>query len=158
MDYHTAHALFYYSGVTGGLYWKTDWYRAKAGDRVGYMLRNYRIVKYDQVKYAEHSIIFLMHHGWMPDITDHIDRDTHNNRIENLREVTAGESRQNVKRKNSTSEYCGVTVKNGSIRTQFDGDIAGYHNTEEEAARHYDAIAHREYGEYAYLNFPEEYK
>ena len=35
-----------------------------------------------------HRMIFLYHHGYLPEVTDHIDGDRYNNRIENLREVT----------------------------------------------------------------------
>jgi hypothetical protein len=35
-----------------------------------------------------HRMIFLYHHGYLPEVTDHIDGDRYNNKIENLREVT----------------------------------------------------------------------
>jgi hypothetical protein len=35
-----------------------------------------------------HRMIFLYHHGYLPEVTDHIDGNRYNNRIENLREVT----------------------------------------------------------------------
>ena len=38
--------------------------------------------------YALHRIIFLYHVGYFPKVTDHIDGNRYNNRIENLREVT----------------------------------------------------------------------
>lgn len=54
------------------------------------------------------------------------------------------------------SKYCGVVVKGNRIWTQFKGSIINYHDTEEEAAKQYDAMALEEYGIFAYLNFPEE--
>ena len=34
-----------------------------------------------------HRLIFMMHYGYMPKIVDHIDRNTSNNKIENLRDA-----------------------------------------------------------------------
>jgi len=37
---------------------------------------------------ALHRMIFLYHHGYLPKVTDHIDGNRLNNRIENLRDVS----------------------------------------------------------------------
>ena len=59
--------------------------------------------------YAVHRIVFLWHHGYLPQVTDHIDNDRLNNRIENLREVTHQQNSFNKKRDfNSASPYKGV--------------------------------------------------
>jgi len=42
-----------------------------------------------------HRIIFLYHHGYLPDIIDHINGDRYDNRIENLREANTHQNRQN---------------------------------------------------------------
>ena len=42
----------------------------------------------DSKAVAVHRMIFLWHHGFLPKVTDHIDGNTSNNRIENLRSVT----------------------------------------------------------------------
>jgi hypothetical protein len=42
-----------------------------------------------------HRIIFLYHHGYLPDIIDHINGDRYDNRIENLREANTYQNRQN---------------------------------------------------------------
>jgi len=34
----------------------------------------------------EHQIVFALHHGYWPEMIDHVDRNKTNNRIENLRE------------------------------------------------------------------------
>ncbi len=58
---------------------------------------------------ALHRVIFLYHHGYMPKITDHIDGDRYNNRIENLREVTQQQNCLNKKHhKNSSSPFKNV--------------------------------------------------
>jgi hypothetical protein len=62
--------------------------------------------------YAVHRIVFLWHHGYMPKVTDHIDNDRLNNRIENLREVTHQQNAMNKKRDfNSASPYKGVLTR-----------------------------------------------
>lgn len=59
--------------------------------------------------YPVHRIVFLWHHGYLPQVTDHIDNDRLNNRIENLREVTHQQNSFNKKRDfNSASPYKGV--------------------------------------------------
>jgi hypothetical protein len=60
--------------------------------------------------YLLHRIIFMMHHGFLPDFIDHIDGDPSNNRIENLRPATHSENNLNRgKHKRNTSGYKGVT-------------------------------------------------
>lgn len=58
---------------------------------------------------ALHRVIFLYHHGYMPKITDHIDGDRYNNRIENLREATQQQNCFNkAHHKNSSSPFKNV--------------------------------------------------
>jgi hypothetical protein len=50
-----------------------------------------------------------MHYGEIPDVIDHIDGDTRNNRIENLRTATRSQNSMNCKmRKSNTSGVKGV--------------------------------------------------
>jgi hypothetical protein len=61
-----------------------------------------------------HRLFFYLHHGYLPQLVDHKDRNPQNNNIENLRELTkSGNNRnrnksQNRKRKPS-SKYKGVS-------------------------------------------------
>lgn len=78
--------LFYYS--RGELYWKTRPSQAiKIGDRVGFKRRAfpYRQLSYKGKEYLIHRLIFLYHHGYLPDIIDHKNRNKTDNKIENLR-------------------------------------------------------------------------
>ena len=63
----------------------------KKGDRAGYTdtKSGYRKIRVCGKMYQEHRIVYLMHHGYMPENeVDHIDRNRSNNKIDNLREVS----------------------------------------------------------------------
>ena len=55
----------------------------------------YARVVIDGKDYKLHRIIFLYHHGYLPDIIDHINGDRYDNHIENLREADTYQNRQN---------------------------------------------------------------
>lgn len=60
--------------------------------------------------YLLHRVIFAMHHGYMPKFVDHIDGNTKNNRIENLRKATFNQNVQNSKiRINNKSGIKGIS-------------------------------------------------
>jgi hypothetical protein len=84
-----AHELFDYKD--GVLYWKVrPAYNIKKNSRAGSRHHsNYIYISINKSSIAEHRIIFLMHHGYLPEQVDHIDNDRTNNRIENLRKATA---------------------------------------------------------------------
>ena len=90
----------------GNLYWKKDYGRkCKSGTLAGTInLRGYIQIGYKRKNYMAHKLIFLMHHGYLPEIVDHIDNDRANNKIENLREATLLQNRWNsLKRSDNTS-------------------------------------------------------
>lgn len=69
----------------------------------------YLCIELDAKMYFAHRLVFMYHHGYFPKRVDHIDGNRLNNRIENLREVTASQNAQNSKfRKNNTSGYKNV--------------------------------------------------
>lgn len=76
-----------YDSISGNLIWKiptVSW--IKQGDIVGCMRRDgYRVTRIKGKNYLVHRLIFLFHHGYLPDLIDHKDQDSTNNRIENLR-------------------------------------------------------------------------
>jgi len=75
----------------GHLVWKVPISRStKKGDRVTYQnTMGYVVVFIENKPYYAHRIIWLWHHGYVPENNlDHINRNKSDNRIENLREVS----------------------------------------------------------------------
>lgn len=117
----------------GDLYWKP----VKAGtvDGSGYLQVGIK-GKY----YKNHRLIFLMHHGYLPDLIDHADGNRQNNRIENLREATRSQNNYNKKiGKSNTSGVKGVSWRPDSkkwrarIYVEKNPIVLGMFDTIEEA-------------------------
>ena len=66
--------------------------------------------------YLLHRIIFLMHHGYTPELVDHIDRNKNNNKIENLRATSKSINAQNSCSPSSgrSSKFRGVSFRKDS--------------------------------------------
>ena len=110
MDQETVKHLFDYRD--GELFWRVNSSRAKIGARAGSDCADgYRQVSIGKRKLVmEHRVIFLWHHGYLPDEIDHIDRNKSNSRIENLRAVTHRQNMRNSSaRKNNVSGVKGVS-------------------------------------------------
>ena len=65
----------------------------------------YHLVSFERKHYKTHRLIFAMHHGYLPKLIDHIDRNKLNNKIENLKDSSKSENALNSKR----SEEGGVS-------------------------------------------------
>jgi len=148
--------MFRYSA--GCLYKKNKGGRLKVGQRVGSYDKRYRKVQIDGRKYLEHRLIFLMHHWYLPKVVDHINGDSFDNRVENLRESTTSLNCANRKGW-SKSKFKGVYrrknryesgIRNGKLL------FLGSFGTPEEAAEAYDKKAIEIYGASALTNFPKE--
>lgn len=86
-----------YCPQTGALTW-----RAKVNRRIvigtpaGSKGKNgYLHISVDGVRLLCHRVAFAMTHGYWPDLVDHINRNTGDNRIENLREANKSLNAQN---------------------------------------------------------------
>lgn len=108
-----AHRLFEYKD--GELYRKLDRNnRFKAGSKAGHLIKStgYRVIEIGSVPYPEHSIVYLMHHGFIPKMVDHINGCTTDNKIENLRQATAAQNAWNSKRSiANTSGIKGISFR-----------------------------------------------
>ncbi len=64
-----------------------------------------------------HRLIWFWNYGYFPEVVDHIDNDTQNNNISNLRECTGKDNSRNLKLSvNNTTGYKGVSITNDPKR------------------------------------------
>ena len=130
-----------------------------AGDVAGWNNRgthNYIRIELDGAGYLAHRLAWLLVHGEpVPPIIDHIDGDTRNNRIDNLRASTKAENCANgVRRHHNTTGVKGVIRKPNGRFEAFVGYRSkrihvGYFATLEEAAAARHEAAERLHGAFA---------
>jgi len=94
----------------GALYWKKvnpQCKVVKVGDEAGMVATlkgdKYRRLFIDGYQYLTHRVIYLMHYGHIPKVLDHIDGNSLNNKIENLRPASLSENAMNAKAKSTNS-------------------------------------------------------
>jgi hypothetical protein len=111
--------LFLYKD--GELYWKIKVPRSNAGDLVRYRttIKNSKRAFIFYSYYYLHRLIFLMHHGYLPKLIDHIDGNPSNNRIENLRAATVSQNgcNRNAAKKNKLGIKGLYLCPNGTYRS-----------------------------------------
>lgn len=141
----------------GELYWK----KTKRSHLIGKIAggidstTQYFNVKIGNKKYKNHRLIFLMHHGYLPKVIDHIDRNPSNNCIENLRESTVSQNLHNrTAQKNSKSGIKGVywlaNRKKWVARCKIGKTISkcSYFDTMEQAKEAIEKFRHEHLGEF----------
>lgn len=86
-----------FSYENGKLFWKIKSGKGYIGKEAGSDdgKGKYLRVMLNGIRTAVHRVVFAMHHGYMPDFVDHIDGDTKNNRIENLRASSKSQNGMN---------------------------------------------------------------
>lgn len=103
--------------------------------------------------------------GVIPDgkMVDHINKNGLDNQVENLRICTNSENRRNSKlQTNNTTGYKGIILdkRTGTYRVRLNVNgrrhSFGYYSDAKIAAKKYDELARRFYGEFASPNFSEE--
>lgn len=112
----------------GHLYWlrdPEDGYGAE-GQAAGTIKTSggwsYLQVWVDGRAYSEHRLVYFMHHGVWPKLVDHINGDSVDNRIENLRAATKRMNAENRTRAASSNKagLLGVTVNpSGTFRASI---------------------------------------
>lgn len=105
--------LLSYDEDSGNLTWLINKKSAKKGNIVGSKSKQpYCEVHIDGKKYLAHRLVWFYSYGFWPETIDHIDGNTRNNAIKNLREVTI--SQNSLNKRKSKSNLCGA--KNVSFK------------------------------------------
>lgn len=129
--------------------------------------RDTRIVmityKGQKKNFPVHKLIFLYHHGYLPDLIDHIDSNYLNNKIENLQELNP---QLNVVKarmfSHNTTGYRGVRYRPRdnkyivNIKVNGQGCYCGQYDNIHYAAMVYNYVSTTLFGEYAFTNKIEE--
>jgi len=136
---------------------RVKWHAHHAGTRF-YAFRTIHVVGSWRPGVTSKRIVEYLHRAIYPaNIVDHKNRDSLDNRRSNLRRATKSQNGANAKKRidGATSKYKGVSwdKSRGRWVAQVRGDIRGRFDTEEAAARAYDAGAVELYGEFARRNF-----
>lgn len=88
------HSLYEYKD--GELFRKVAPRGFRVGQKVGYAgSEGYIMTKVKNRTIAVHRLVFLMQHGYLPAVIDHINGNRSDNRIENLRSCTKAENSRN---------------------------------------------------------------
>lgn len=90
---------FLFNYKNGELYWNFSLScKSPKGNIAGSIKGDgYRRIGLNKKPYLAHRLIFMMHHGYLPKVVDHIDGNRQNNCIENLREATQSQNSHNQK-------------------------------------------------------------
>lgn len=149
----------------GELYWKMSGSGRKIDVPAGAINgHGYRQITINYKSHPTHRLIFLYHHGYVPEFLDHIDGNRLNNSISNLRVTTNRENQMNCKKnrfmngKPTTSKYKGVYRNKHSKKWRgqiyIDGKTKhlGLFDSEIGAAKAYNRAAIKAFGEFAKLN------
>ena len=106
-DYILNCALSLFEYKDGRLYRKIQRSNTKIGDEAGWIgNKGYRLVSINYKGVLVHQIVFLMHHGYIPEYIDHVNGIKTDNRIENLRAATCSQNGYNQKRRASNKSGC----------------------------------------------------
>ena len=157
--------LLDYDPETGIFIWKlVRLGRCKKGNRAGTISTRYRVIHIGNKAYKEHRLAWLyVHGGLLPPEIDHINRNTFDNRIDNLRASTRhGNCRNTTVRKDSKTGIKGVSAQyvkeNGEVRykavIRLNGKSTylGYFATPIEAKQAYDHASKELFGEFASIH------
>jgi hypothetical protein len=151
----------YFEYRDGNLYWKKSFNPNKTnliGQLAGSIHKTgYQHITWMGKSHKAHRLIFMFHHGYMPDFIDHINNVRNDNRIENLRAATRSENNFNASMcKNNKSGYRGVNWHKHSkswivrVMTHGKSKIIGYFKDLELAGLVADEARALHHGKFAY--------
>ena len=120
--------LFHYDSETGDLYRKYALPGAPAGKISRNHADGYMTTKIFGKSMLAHRVIWIMANGEIPDgmFVDHINHDRADNRIQNLRLVSAQENAMNMSARNRDLPQ-GICKRHGRFRTLIDKDGERYY-------------------------------
>ncbi len=155
-DLDTLISILKYNSETGKLTWivrpSTNVYPGDEAGRID--SKGYRVIGHKGMYYKAHRIAWKMHYGYEPmECVDHINGDTLDNSICNLRSCSTKDNVRNSKiQKDNTTGYKGVSMNNGRYRAKIwkDGKdhVIGVFDSPLEAHKAYCKIAKRWHGEF----------
>ena len=124
IDYEKFNEIFEYvdTAIGSGLIYKKDILSGrrpiKSGTMAGCKAKNYWVVAVDKKQYKVHRIVWALHKKADFNLCiDHINGNGYDNRIENLREATSAQNRQNsITPANNTSGFIGVSFDKQSMK------------------------------------------
>jgi hypothetical protein len=85
----------------GVLYWRKTGKKAGTLHHTGYIQ-----VCVNKKLHNAHRLMFMLHHGWVPEVIDHVDGNRANNKIDNLRTATWSQNLQNMKLRPTNKSGC----------------------------------------------------
>jgi len=137
----------------------------KSGKKAGCSGKNrYNRLSIKGKPYKASRIAFLMYHGYLPEVIDHINRNTKDDRIFNLRGCTQRQNTYNSASRKSQSRYKGIRIKKDR-KKKFEASISyngkkihlGCFYSEHQAARVWNTAARMYHGhEFCYTNIIKE--
>ena len=151
------HDLFEYAD--GKLFWRVNRGCVHAGDEAGTLqktgaAKNRIYITVNGKKHLLHRVIWFLHHNEVPEFLDHIDGNSLNNKIENLRPATKAQNAMNRKvRADSLTGVKGIMKKGkkfgASIYLNNKPVYLGTFETAELAKAAYAQAANTNFKEYA---------